>query len=663
MDFECYRIGDLLLDAGTQEVSRNGTVVPVPRLSFKLLLSLAQHAPNVVSTTQLEKEVWAGLIVDRGTVNKRVLLLRKSLGEDKDGDPYIAVIRGSGYRLIAQVERLDANRQDHHQTKQQKEKEARPQSLYQHSTRVIRTISIWLLGIVAVLALYQGLHDFNTQPERGAILGGPEVESRSLPEFYNKTTVAVLPFIDLSEDETQQYLADGISEEVINLLARMDGLEVAARTSSFAFRETSLNAMEIAQDLKVGTILEGSIRHSGNRIRVTAKLIDTQTGFHIWSKNYDRAFSEVFEVQDDIATHIADSLMLTLEENDQPHSKDANTSDMKAFALYLHGCELLNDRIHLRTAGLLGALEYFQQAVEQDPGFAKAHARIATTYWLLTTYDHNLDKETYFGLVKTSANMALEFDPFSTHALSALALVQSLQGNVEQAAALFEQIRAIGSNDSNIAHWEAMLHIRLGYFDELIDPLKEAYRLDPFNEHIASSLASALNFAGRPVEAAEILHQLEHFSFRQYVLGLTAINRGDYAMARELLRGTRMRSGVLSVDYADMLVDALENPEKVEEVASKFISAAETGALSSGVSFESLLILDSPRAFDLRLEPHLDNTRVQVNAHIWNNWSVGVRRDQRFKDWVEKLGYPEFWRKHAWPDRCRPTSADDFECN
>ena len=110
MGFECYSIGDLLLDAGTQEVSRDGTVVPVPRLSFKLLLSLARHAPNVVSTAQLEKEVWAGLVVDRGTVNKRVLLLRKSLNEEKDDDPYIAVIRGSGYRLISPVERVVAGR-------------------------------------------------------------------------------------------------------------------------------------------------------------------------------------------------------------------------------------------------------------------------------------------------------------------------------------------------------------------------------------------------------------------------------------------------------------------------------------------------------------------------------------------------------------------------
>ena len=109
MGFECYRIGDLLLDAGTQEVSRDGNIVPIPRLSFRLLLSLACHAPNVVTIQQLEQEVWAGLVVDRGTVNKRVLLLRKALNGDRGEDPYIAVVRGSGYRLIVPVERVSSS--------------------------------------------------------------------------------------------------------------------------------------------------------------------------------------------------------------------------------------------------------------------------------------------------------------------------------------------------------------------------------------------------------------------------------------------------------------------------------------------------------------------------------------------------------------------------
>ena len=656
MGFECYRIGDLLLDAGTQEVTRNGTVVPVPRLSFKLLLSLARHAPNVVSAQQLETEVWAGLVVDRGTVNKRVLLLRKALGEDKGDDPYIAVIRGSGYRLIAQVDRIDPSPDKPVQV------DTARQSWFQRTSGAMRTTSYWLLGAVAVLALYHGFQStFFTTVEPG-VKDDAVTHTHPMLPVYSQKSIAVLPFVDLSDGQVHQYLGDGIAEEVINLLADMDGLGVAARTSSFAFRDTSSTAMEIAAKLRVGSILEGSIRHSGTRIRVTAQLIDTKTGYHIWSKNYDRTFDEVFEVQDDIAFNIAQSLKLTLDESGQPDSRGTTTGDIKAFALYLKGRELFNDRIHLRTEGLRQALDFFSKAIELDPTFARAHAGIASVYWLLTSYDDSLDKETYFELAEASANFALEFDPESTDALSALASVHSARGDIEQAAALFAQIRTIGSNDSNIDHWEAMLHIRLGYFDELIGPLTQVYRRDPLNEHIGWSLAAALNFSGDPGKAASILTALEHFTYRQYVLGLTAINQRDYSKARDLLHDVRMRSGILPADYADLLIDALEDPGLAEETAQKFVSAARKGDLESCVSFESLLILGSPKAFDLGIDPLSDLTRIQIHAQVWNNWSVAIRQDPRFKDWVEKLGYVDFWRKHGWPDRCRPTGPDDFEC-
>ena len=656
MGFECYRIGDLLLDAGTQEVTRDGTVVPVPRLSFKLLLSLARHAPNVVSTQQLEQEVWAGLVVDRGTVNKRVLLLRKALSEDKDEEPYIAVVRGSGYRLVAPVERVGSSPSETTQA------EKPPQNLFQRSSRTIRTVSYWLLGIVALLVLYEnfwstGLDDADT---------GSRIDSVTTTQpatiNYGQKSVAVLPFVDLSDGQAHQYLGDGIAEEVINLLTGIDGLSVAARTSSFAFRDTSSTITEIAHALKVGTVLEGSIRHTGNQMRVTAQLIDARTGYHLWSKNYDRTFGEVFEVQDDIALNISQSLKLTMDEGSRPDSASGVTSDFEAFSLYLKGRELFNDRIHLRGEGLRKALGFFRLSTELDPRFARAHSGIALVYWLLTSYDDTLDKETYFNLSEASANFALELDPGATGALSALAAVHAARGEIEEAAAMFERIRAIGSNDSNIFHWEAMLHIRLGYFEELIGSLTEVYRLDPFNEHIGWSLATALNFSGEPEKATTILTELEHFTYRQYVLGLAAINQGDYSGARELLRNVRMRSGVLPASYADALVDALENPALAEELALRLLSAVGNGELHVSVAFESLLILGSPHVFDLDVDPHNDIEKKQLLAQIWNNWAVSMRRGSRFKEWVGALGYVDFWRKYGWPDRCKPVGQDDFEC-
>jgi len=639
-----------------QVVKRGETVVPMPRLSFRLLLALARHAPNVVSADQLEKEVWEGLVVDRGTVNKRVLLLRKALGEGKEGEPYITVIRGTGCRLVVPVERLDsaADETGLDTTAGYRREQAKSwfsgNSLY------------WILGIVTVLALYHGSQTTmsrNEAPEPAGT-GMTDIQVPAMP--ISQDSIAVLPFVDLSDGQTHQYIGDGIAEEVINLLARMDGLEVAARTSSFAFHDTRLTALEIAPRLRVGKILEGSIRLTDDQIRVTAQLIDVQTGFHIWSQDYDRAFDEVFEVQDDIAANITQSLKLTMDESDTIGSRRATTGNFEAFELYLQGREIFNNRIKLRAAGLHEALEYFSQAVAKDPGFARAHASIALASWVITAYDQTLDKEDYFQRSEASANYALELDPRSTDALGALASVYAARGDVDRAIILFERIRIIGANESYLTHWEAMLRMRLGYFEELIEPLTRLYRLDPLNEHIGWSLAATLNFSGEPSMAVEILEGLEHFTFRQYALGLCALNDRDYSQARELLRGVRMRSGVLPADYADLLVDALEDPARIVRVVGTILAAVEQGELDKLAAFEVLLMLGSPAAFDLPIDPNQDVDRKQILAQVWNNWGIVLRQDWRFKEWLTDLGYRDVWRKHGWPDRCKSTGADSFEC-
>jgi len=158
------------------------------------------------------------------------------------------------------------------------------------------------------------------------------------------------------------------------------------------------------------------------------------------------------------------------------------------------------------------------------------------------------------------------------------------------------------------------------------------------------------------------LKGLEHFTYRDYYLAQAAIYTGNYPAARELLRDVQLRAGILPAVYADLLIDALEDPVRIEDTAELFVSASNDGVLTSLVSFEALLILGSPRAFDLGIDPLRDVTKVQIHTQIWNNWAVALRQDPRFKDWVSVLGYVDFWRKHGWPDRCRPISLDDFEC-
>ena len=659
MGFECYRIGDLILDAGKQEVTRNGSVVSVPRLSYRLLLSLARHAPNVVNTQQLEKEVWEGLVVDRGTVNKRVLLLRKALRESEHEEPYIAVVRGSGYRLVSRVERINCTGDEVDRD------EISPQiklAWYKRSADTIRTVSFWLLSMVAVMALYNGFREPSIDAVTPGIGINPLAKNRAVATTYSQKSIAVMPFVDLSDNHAHDYLGQSIAEDVINLLAKIDGLDVAARTSSFALREPSSTLVEVAAKLRVGTILEGSIRHSEDRIRVVAQLIDAGTGYHIWSQTYDRAFEDVFEVQDDIASNIAQTLKISLTESNQPDSGRSMTTDMEAFKLYVKGRDLLNDRILLRTNGLREALTYFNEAIARDSQFARAHAGVAMVNWLLTSYDTSLEREDYFENAEVSARFALEIDPGSIDALGALASVYSKRSDLEQAAKMFERIRALNGSNTDTVSWEATLHIRLGYFEELIDTLSGELERDPVNEHIAWVLADALIFSGRPARAVEILEGLRHFSHRDYYLALAAIYSEDYEKARGLLRGVRMRSGVLSAEFADLVIDALEGSANREDVAETLVLAAKNGELDKVVSFEALLILDSPSAFDLGIDPLEDIGNLQIHAQIWNNWAVGFRQDPRFKEWVTKLGYVDFWQKHKWPDRCRPTGLNDFEC-
>ena len=243
-----------------------------------------------------------------------------------------------------------------------------------------------------------------------------------------------------------------------------------------------------------------------------------------------------------------------------------------------------------------------------------------------------------------------------------LAAVYSKRGELERAAVLFDRIRSINGSKSDIISWEATLHTRLGYFEELILSLSREYRHDPLNEHIAWALADALIYSGRPAEAIVILEQLQHFSYRDYYLALAFIYSEAYDTARELLRDVKMRSGTMPAVYADIVIDALENPSRKEEAVVILIAAAETGELDKLVCFESLLILDSPSAFELGIDPVRDVKNLQLHAQIWNNWAVEFRRDPRFKDWVRALGYVDFWQKFGWPDRCRPTGLNDFEC-
>ncbi|NCF16190.1 MAG: adenylyl cyclase, partial [Gammaproteobacteria bacterium] len=235
----------------------------------------------------------------------------------------------------------------------------------------------------------------------------------------DELSIAVLPFADLSPDQDQQYFTDGLSEELLNLLVRVDDLHVASRTSSFAYRGSTLSVPEISQALKVGHILEGSVRKDGDRIRITAQLIEADTDRHLWSENFDRELVDIFAIQDEIANAIVQALTGKLGVGaDRAISVDVATENTDAYEMYLTARELF-----LKRAELPESIRLFRAAVELDPTFVRAWEGLAAVEavgndWIPDDIDH-------YPLAEEAAEMALSLDPDSSMALAVLASISA----------------------------------------------------------------------------------------------------------------------------------------------------------------------------------------------------------------------------------------------
>lgn len=659
MSPECYRIGNVILSAGTQEVTREGKAIPMPPLSFSLLLTLARHAPNVVTTAQLEQEVWRGLVVDRGTINKRVLLVRNALREGGCEQDYIVVVRGTGYRIGVPVEPLGDGQGD-----------ATRAPLPAAGVSVPPTRSWWgVAGAVALIVLAAFItFGVRQLPETSAArpaasAGTPPGEGSELPVYgQSLASIAVLPFADASGNASEDFLGEGIAREVAGLLAAMEGLTVAASGASFGAETQDLPLAALAAQLGVRTILRGSVRRFDDQLHVMADLLDARSGRTLWSESYDRGLEEVYTIQDDIASQVAEVLMVAISETERPDSRRGASANVEAFTLFLKGRTLIDSRLTLGADGLRAALAEFTAAVEADPGFTRAHVGIASVHLLLPFYDRGLDPQEYHGRAEASARFALELDASDSEAVGVLAAIHARRGDFQQAAVLFQRALELGTTDSNVLHWHALLFTSMGYFEDLVGLLDNAHRLDPFNPLLGCSLAYALGLSGRPEAASLVLEGMTPFAQRDLALAMSRLYLGEHAAARELLRDLPLRAGALPARWADLLVDAFEDPQRFQQAEDALFAASRSGQLPPGVGFEALLILGSTRAFDLELERAGTPFQYGLPETVWNNWGVALRQDPRFKDWVRELGYDQYWRRYGWPDRCKPVGLTDFEC-
>jgi len=482
-------------------------------------------------------------------------------------------------------------------------------------------------------------------------------------------SIAVLPFTNLSGDASRDYFSDGMSEELLNLLARVPGLKVASRTSSFAFKGRNLDIREVGRELGVETVLEGSVRQAGDQVRITAQLIDAESGFHLWSATYDRQLEDIFQVQDEIAAAIVDKLRIELAPREEALAvrDKAPTQNVEAYELYLQGRAIWRRR---GEANLKKAIDLYQRALGLDPGFARAHAALASAYVVMPGYTKEEGDEARLEpLAEASARQALSIDPNIGEAHAVLAQIKANRGDLLDAESGFFFAISLEPNDPTPHQWYSLLLGRVGRLEQSLLQARRAQELDPTSAVIALNLANAYLAAGEDEQALRYSKVAADLGLGTKSTGIeetVATRRGNWDEARrlivlqpnlppELLDGARR--------FVDALADPALRPAMVAElrrVDPKVMSqAALVGAyvqlgqvdLAYQLLFESLD--EDPRAWLKQWE---------LNA-MWSPEWAAVRRDPRLGELARRIGMLDYWKQYGFPDGCSPGDGAEVTCS
>jgi adenylate cyclase len=350
-------------------------------------------------------------------------------------------------------------------------------------------------------------------------------------------SVAVLPFVDLSAERDQEYLSDGVAEEILNVLTKVGGLHVPARTSSFAFRGASVDAREIGKRLGVEALLEGSIRKAGNRLRITVQLIDAHNGYRLWSERFDRELDDIFAIQDEIARHVVDALGLSLTQREERRLLKRSTNKVPAYEFYLRGRKLFQK---WTRQNIELAQQMFQRAIELDPDFAGAWAGLATAH----VYLFGCDNEPHLEKAREASAQALKLDPESAEAHVAAGQGLSMEQRYADAAKEFERAIELDPILFDAYYYYARSCFKSGDLEKSLGLFQRAKEVRPEDYEAIYLSGLVLRQLGRNEESRAADKQalksvrkyleLNPDDARAYVLGAGAMARlGESEQARQ----------------------------------------------------------------------------------------------------------------------------------
>ncbi len=436
-------------------------------------------------------------------------------------------------------------------------------------------------------------------PSPAAASAGQQDTTAGEPAVIAEKSIAVLPFVNMSGDAENEYFSDGISEEILNVLAQVPELSVAARTSSFQFKGEKRDLAEIAALLKVRMVLEGSVRKQADRVRVTAQLIDAGSGFHLWSETYDRELKDIFAIQDEIARAIGTELKVRVLSKGEGTVAVSGTTNVEAHDLYLRGLTLWRVR---EEDELFAAIDAFEHTITADPGFAQAWGGLAITYAVLPAYSNRLKPRETETLSLDAAQRALALDPTQPEPYLAMGSVAGASGRRQTATALLRRAIELRPSSATAHQWLGTTLVEIGELSEGIASLERAAELDPRSLIVASNLASMLSIAGRDKEAiAACTPTLEYAPdaiLCTSVIGLSHLILGDRERARPFYDRWAAAWGGGTERQVAELFDALEGRADRKAFARNLMAFPErswrdpkSGNLFSDLDVPVLLVM------------------------------------------------------------------------
>ncbi|WP_394692778.1 hypothetical protein [Hyphobacterium sp.] len=490
---------------------------------------------------------------------------------------------------------------------------------------------------------------------------GPELAARA--EAGEGSSVAVLPFADMSQSGDQAFFADGISEEILNVLVRIPDLQVAGRTSSFAYRGQDQDLREIGSALNVSHVLEGSVRRSGTRIRITAQLIRSEDGFHLWSETYDRELTDIFDIQDEIAGAVADELATSLG-LDTGAISVARTSDLAAYESFLHARQLFRER---GQANLELAAAMLTETLARDPEYGPGWTLLSGVYGVMPFYRHGNNapapelRVRWNALAVETARRAIAINPADAQAHAFLGSALAENWNWIEGLDMLDRAVALAPNDPDVLDTAAQILGKVGYAAEALALSEHAVALDPQGAIFRNTLGNVLAIQGRFEEAdAQFRASIDidpdlRFPYANLMWNLA--RAGDMAETQSALTTLLNHGGTVGRD--ENLIERFTSAQSLSDMQPLAVE-------SRGYIRTVYALLASDTDYYFSRTPVGDTGERPSNwatfNPFWQTFSGEIFADPRWKSWVRRGGLVDLWRARGFPPQCRPVGADDFEC-